>query len=181
LFGTKRGFATSCITELGRSAGALAVQLGTAMLAAACAANLLNGLFGSSYRVDVPSSIVDSMRLTLRRCGRGPQRFSVRHVSRCTAGAAGKPADVIRNGNPDAPSTEVRDRRAITRRNDAATGIDREAAQITPFAERQDPVVFQTRADRFVVASHRGLFPRPEIIRPLAHPGRSDAAASHPV
>src|SRR5262249_4793312 len=43
---------------------------------------LLVGTGFGSYRADVPSSIVDSMRLTLRPCGREPQRFAACHLTR---------------------------------------------------------------------------------------------------
>jgi hypothetical protein len=128
---------------------------------------LRNGLFGVSYRVDQPSSSITLMRLTTASAVRGPQRFSVRHLRRIVR-EAGKPPDVIGDGDADAPLTEVRDRWPIASRNNAAARIKGKPAQLTPLAEGQNAVVFK-RGFYFLVAptlallhTHRWVLQRPK-------------------
>jgi hypothetical protein len=119
------------------------------------ARNLLPiGFFGISYRVDQPSSMITLMRLTTASAAGEPQRFLARHGSRRTGGAESKPADVIADSDPFAPRTKLRDKRAIASRDDAATGIEAEAAQIAPLAKAENPVVLESVQRRTAVVAY---------------------------
>jgi hypothetical protein len=112
-----------------------------------------------SFRVDQPPSLITlAMRLATVSAVRGPQRFAADHL-RCVVREAGKPTDVIGDGDADAPLTEMRYRRAITGRANPAAGIDAKTTQLTPLAKAENTVVFEigpVELTALLLQAHRG-------------------------